>query len=134
MENVVSIQQYVPKVNQKAPLSILVVDDDAKVRSIMGRTLERLGYKVTLAASVQDALALADLIKPGLVFADFHLGDNQPNGLDLIAALKEKMPGTFVALMSGRIISITRPADVFLLKPLTLDSIRSAINAYLQQD
>ncbi len=115
------------------PLSILVVDDDLNVRKVVGRTLERLGHQVMLAASVQEALAYADLSWPDLVFADFHLGERQKTGLDLIEALKERRPNTFVALMSGQIVGVTSSADLFLPKPLTLDAIGSAIEAFLQQ-
>ena len=40
--------------------SILVVDDDPAVLSVMARTLERLGYSVRPAASGEEALAIAD--------------------------------------------------------------------------
>ena len=117
----------------KIPLSILVVDDDPLVRKAVGRTLEQLGHKVTLASSVQEALEMADRSWPHLVFADFHLGEQQKTGLALIEALKERRPDTFVALMSGRIVSVSSTADLFLPKPLTMDAIGLAIEAYLQQ-
>jgi two-component system C4-dicarboxylate transport response regulator DctD len=121
------------KSSNKIPLSILVVDDDPLVRKAVGRTLEQLGHRVMLAASVQEALELADHSWPHLVFADFHLGEHQKTGLALIEALKERRPDTFVALMSGRIVSVSSTADLFLPKPLTMDAIALAIEAYLKQ-
>ena len=38
------------------PARILVVDDEAHVRSMIGATLERQGYQVQLAASGLEAL------------------------------------------------------------------------------
>ena len=38
------------------PARVLVVDDEAHVRSMIGATLERQGYNVQLAASGREAL------------------------------------------------------------------------------
>ncbi len=132
MDRVMAMSQTL-RSKSNNPLSILVVDDDPLVCKVVGRTLENLGHHVNLAASVAEALEIADRSWPHLVFADFYLGEHQKTGLALIEALKERRPDTFVALMSGQIISVTSSADLFLSKPLTMEAISSVIEAYLEQ-
>jgi two-component system cell cycle sensor histidine kinase/response regulator CckA len=54
---------------------LLIVDDEYPVRSVLGLSLERLGYKVTLAASGTEAL---EIFTPGsfdLVILDMIMPD-----------------------------------------------------------
>src|SRR5438045_8659789 len=53
--------------------TILVVDDDPIVLTIMRRTLEREGYRVFTASEVNTGLALAEREGPSLVFVDLMM-------------------------------------------------------------
>ncbi len=55
-------------------MHILVVDDDPDIRRIAAMALERLGgFRVTLAANGDEALALASKVRPDLVLLDVSM-------------------------------------------------------------
>jgi signal transduction histidine kinase/CheY-like chemotaxis protein len=72
---------------------ILVVEDDAQVRTAMTGLLEQWGASPVAAASAAEARALvAELgLTPDAVIADHHLGPGE-NGLDLIRDLRREAP------------------------------------------
>ncbi len=81
---------------------VLVVEDEAMVRRMVVRTLERLGYRVEAAAHGAEALErwraaagafellVSDMVMPGGL-----------NGLDLAEQLRREKPALRVILMSG---------------------------------
>src|SRR6185295_5774994 len=54
---------------------ILVVDDEAPIRDLLGEFFRRRGYTVTTAATGEDALRLADEVVLQLVILDIALPD-----------------------------------------------------------
>jgi len=75
---------------------ILVVDDDAKVRALLGEMLAERGYEVVTAADGTEALQLADENDLSLVLLDFQLPDF--DGLKVLGELKKRRP---VVMVSG---------------------------------
>ena len=81
--------------------TILVVDDDESIRTMILDTLQPLGYNVLTAASGTEALdlsrssqehidlVLSDVIMPGM------------NGRQLVDAIRQEQPGIKTMLMSG---------------------------------
>jgi signal transduction histidine kinase len=55
--------------------SVLVVDDIAANRNLLGETLEPKGYEVLLAANGSMALRVAERAKPGLILMDVNMPD-----------------------------------------------------------
>jgi PAS domain S-box-containing protein len=80
---------------------VLVVEDDAGVRGIVGRTLREQGYEVLEAASGPEALELADRrpFRPGLVIADVVMPGM--SGGQLAVQLAERWTDVPVLFMSG---------------------------------
>lgn len=78
---------------------ILIVDDEAPVRSVLKKTLERNGYNCTLATDASEArrclekqgfdLALCDIRMPG------------ESGLDLIRYVVQQFPDTAIIMVTG---------------------------------
>ncbi|MEO6777761.1 MAG: PAS domain S-box protein [Kofleriaceae bacterium] len=97
--------QATPEVVRRAPRGanelVLVVEDDASVRRITRRTLERAGYRVIDAANGHDALALwhglAD--KPALLLTDLVMPGL--SGYQVAAALRLSCPALRVLYTSG---------------------------------
>jgi DNA-binding NarL/FixJ family response regulator len=57
------------------------------------------GYSVVgEAATIADALKIAEKEKPNLVIMEIHLGND--NGMELIPKIKSKCPGIFILVMS----------------------------------
>jgi two-component system cell cycle sensor histidine kinase/response regulator CckA len=118
-----------------APL-VLVIDDEEAVRSVIGRLLTKQGYRVLLAASGSEGIALfeqnAAQIK--LVVLDWHLpGDPGERTFD---ELLKREPKLRVVLVTG-----DHDADLgenarqylacMLLKPFTTAELMLAVNAVL---
>ena len=118
-------------------LSVLLVDDNARARSVARRYLESFSFKVTEAASGEEALALfADSLKAsdpfGLVIADWEMP-----GLDGIETARriaelggvESRPRTIVISMHGH--SYRQNENTFvhamLTKPFTASRLFNTI-------
>ena len=105
---------------------VLLVEDEAPVRSIAARALTRHGWDVLPADSVASALAAAEprLTGIALVVADFSLPDG--DGLALIHALRTRRPGLPAVLTSGYQASVLAQGErdlLVLAKPYDLDSL-----------
>ena len=127
-----------PALPHMAPVvshSILVVEDEAAVRSTVRRQLETLGHRVFVADGVAPALAiLKSTLAPDVLLTDVVLGSGM-NGIDLADAARVFKPGLPVIFMSGftavpeaqqRIKDSGAP---LLTKPSTLSQLERAINA-----
>ena len=79
---------------------ILVVDDDATVRELVERHLERAGFAVVTARSGQEGLRLVRELRPAAVTLDIMMPDL--DGWTVLAAIKgdPELAGTPVVLMS----------------------------------
>jgi two-component system, NtrC family, response regulator AtoC len=80
---------------------VLVVDDQAEVRSAVARLLRRLGYDVREAAGGSEAVRMVRRSPVDIVLTDLHMPGM--DGLELIVALQAARPGTLVVAMSGDI-------------------------------
>jgi len=115
---------------------VLVIDDEESVRRLIGRVLERRGYRVLLAADGKEGLLLfehhADEVK--LVVLDWHL-PGEPGERTFDELLKRK-PSVRVVLVTGD-SSADLGADArkylacVLLKPFTTSELMLAVNAVL---
>ena len=70
-----------------ADRSLLVVDDDAPLRTRLGRALETRGFEVRLAGSVAEAVTLTRERPPAFAVIDLRLDDG--NGLKVVEAVKQ---------------------------------------------
>jgi putative nucleotidyltransferase with HDIG domain len=106
---------------RRSSARILVIDDEAHVRSMMGSTLERQGYDVQLASSGYDALQILDQNAFDLVLADILMQDiNGIAVLDHIHAQQPQLPVVMVSAVhdiSVVIDAMRRGAYDYLLKP-----------------
>src|SRR5262245_34147680 len=79
--------------------SILVVDDEATVRLILRRWLEKSGYEVREASSAVGALAEMDRQPASIMFSDIRMPGH--DGLWLVEQVNEKWPATAIVMASG---------------------------------
>jgi len=66
--------------------TILVIDDDPEVLEVATELLSSSGYRVLVASTGQDALAMMQAIRPDLILLDYHMPDM--NGLAVIEQLR----------------------------------------------
>ncbi len=114
---------------------ILVVEDEADVRTTVRRQLQSLGHEVLVAEAATEALLL--LTGPGapdVLLTDVVLGAGM-NGLELASAARKARPGLPVIVMSGYTAvpeaqqTIRELGAPLLSKPSTLSQLRRAVNA-----
>ena len=81
--------------------AVLVVEDDADVRSTVVSTLEALAFKVFSAQNVSEALSLLQTeSKIALVFSDVNM-PGAMNGIELGHIVRERWPDMQILLASG---------------------------------
>jgi DNA-binding response OmpR family regulator/HPt (histidine-containing phosphotransfer) domain-containing protein len=118
---------------KSSPARVLVVDDDAMSRELLGVLLEAEGYAVECAESGEAALAAVGEVgaRPGLVLTDVQLPGISG------AALAMELRGacgaeTLLLAMSGSQPAAEAIADFdgFLLKPFTVQEVAAALAAW----
>jgi PAS domain S-box-containing protein len=112
--------------------TILVVEDEADVRSVAARFLRMLGYRVVEASEAESALAIVEnSTEIALVFSDVMLGSGM-TGIELAHALLRIRPDIPVLLTSGDERSIQSSDDddrrfVLLRKPYLREDLSQAV-------
>ena len=66
--------------------SLLIVDDDNPFRERLARAMEKKGFEVTQAESVQKGVECVKTKKPGFAVVDLRLGDG--NGLEVVKQIQ----------------------------------------------
>ena len=121
--------------NQLLPegLSVLLVEDDSEVRSVVRTFLDEMRCKVTVAASGEQALLALGADAPfDLLLTDIALGAGM-RGTQLAALAQKLFPRLAVLLMSGfssELLDADRdspPSWELLRKPYTRDELARAI-------
>jgi two-component system cell cycle sensor histidine kinase/response regulator CckA len=122
--------------NPPAP-TILLVDDEQAVRSIVVKILRRANYNVLEAESGEAALRIADAHagKIDLLLSDMYMPGLR--GPEVAQALAPKRPGVRVLFMSGYADQDSRsgvPVDAnFLNKPFSGKELAAAVEAVLKK-
>ncbi len=114
-------------------LRVLVVDDDAEVRSVVQKFLLALGCEVLLCADAEQALAVLDSeVELGLLLTDIALGAGM-RGTDLADACYGLRPDLPVLLMSGFSSAVidTPPGRQLLRKPFARAELETAMGQAL---
>ena len=108
-------------------LTVLVVDDEAQVRSATALLLTELGCRCLEAEDLSSARQVAEQQRPDFLLADHRLrGDG--DGIAVVRALRERHPGLPAAIVSGDIgpaqLQAIELAGLRLLhKPVQLDHL-----------
>ena len=101
--------------------TVLVVDDDASVRSLLAKTLEKEGYRVISAGNGVEALALAREHRPQAITLDVLMpqmdGWGALKGLKADAELRD-IPVIMVSVLNERGMAIPLGATDFVTKPV----------------
>jgi two-component system cell cycle sensor histidine kinase/response regulator CckA len=116
---------------QPYPATVLVVDDEELMRSVLTRTMEAEHYRVYAAADGVEALALLEKGVPvDLVIADVSMP--RMDGRQLVLELSRRHPHMPVVLISGVYLGGTPdlPGPV-LPKPFTPMALASRVREVL---
>lgn len=105
--------------------SILVVEDNDQVRSIVQRFLETAGHRVVAAASAEAALE-TDLAEITLVVTDLVLPDL--SGIELARQLRQRRPALNLLYMTGHAANTGGQMDgPVLQKPFTREQLLAKV-------
>lgn len=114
---------------------ILLVEDDASLRSLLSEELEVDGYCVEPTGSCEEAIAAAMATPPALVVSDLRLPDQ--DGLAILRRLQaEGMAVPFIVItafgtVDQAVEALKAGADDFLTKPLSVDHLRLKVKRLL---
>lgn len=119
--------------------TILLIDDDAAIRTIFGLSLRKHGYHVIEASSGYDGYALARQQRPDLILTDISMPEG--NGQSVLHYIRHdpELRSRQVVLMTGRPDTFTARtgmeagADDFLQKPFTQEALLRCVEARLQR-
>ena len=106
---------------------ILVVDDQALVRRVLDRVLEREGYVCRQAGSVDEAQFAVDASPPDLVLCDIDMPER--SGLELVDWLADNHPYIAVLMVTAcddpavAERTLTGGADGYIIKPFERNEI-----------
>ena len=115
---------------------LLVVDDDAHIRTLLRATLTRAGYDVVEAANAREALNAKAIDRPDVILLDLGLPDK--DGLEIVSALRGD-GNTRLIVLSAReeseqkVAALDLGADDYVTKPFDSDELLARVRAALRQ-
>jgi two-component system, NtrC family, response regulator AtoC len=118
-----------------ADARILVLDDDAFLRSLVQERLERNGHEVMVAGTVGEARALVERLHPDFALLDIKLPDGE--GTEILRLLKQDTEAAAVmmtahATVRSAVEALQMGAHDYLEKPFSLDRLDATIAALME--
>ena len=111
--------------------TILLVDDEADIRDILGITLSDFGYQVIAVGNGEKAFSLFCELNPPIVLTDIKMPGM--DGITLLQKIKRQNPEAEVIMITGHgdmdlaIRSLRYEASGFITKPINVDSLEVAL-------
>jgi len=115
---------------------ILVVDDEADIRELLGMTLTGMGLEAHSAASTREAFELLAKHSYDLCLTDMRLPDG--DGLAVVDHVAKHHPNTPVAVITAfgstenAVAALKAGAFDYLSKPVSLNQLRSLVRSALK--
>jgi two-component system, NtrC family, nitrogen regulation response regulator NtrX len=116
---------------------VLLVDDEANIRRMLGALLQSEGFSVTEAANGNAALLMLDQVDPDVVLLDLLMPPG-PDGLETLTRIHERGRAVPVIMMSGKaqltdaVRAVKLGAFQFLEKPLSPEGVLVTVRAALE--
>jgi two-component system response regulator PilR (NtrC family) len=119
-----------------AKSNVLVIDDEADIRELLGMTLTRMGLQTDCVASTAEAFALLAKNSYDLCLTDMRLPDG--DGLAVVDHVSKHHPSLPVAVITAHgstenaVAALKAGAFDYLAKPVSLDQLRSLVRTALK--
>jgi two-component system, OmpR family, phosphate regulon response regulator PhoB len=118
---------------------VLLVEDEPAQREILRYNLASEGYEVTMAENGDDALLLADEVKPDLVLLDWMLPG--VSGIEILRRMKAsrqtaEIPVIMLSARSeemDRVRGLETGADDYMVKPYSVSELMARIRTQLRR-
>ena len=121
------------KISDFEDRSLLIVDDDDPFRDRLSRAMERKGFKVKNAKSVDNAIKLTKESPPKFAIVDLRLEGG--NGLDVVKEINSSKKDSRIVMLTGygnlptAVAAIKAGAIDYMAKPVDADDVESALLA-----
>jgi two-component system, NtrC family, sensor kinase len=118
------------------PGTVLIVDDDAELVSVLAAAAAERGYRTVTARTLEQALEAIDRCRPDAAIVDIGLGT--ASGLDLLPRMKELTPDSEIVVISGTAglaagsTSYELPAFAVVEKPFDIDRLFATVDRALE--
>ncbi|MBW4706293.1 response regulator transcription factor [Roseobacter sp. YSTF-M11] len=116
--------------------TVLVVEDDAKVRSLLRKVLEDEGFAVLEAGTTAEVLDLIRTTVVNLITLDINLGSD--NGIELARTVR-RVSSVPIIIVSGkddlidRVVGLEVGADDYITKPFHVREVIARIRSVLRR-
>ena len=123
----------VQKIADFADKSLLIVDDDNPLRDRLARAMEKKGFKVLQAESVEKGLSQAKNTPPAFAIVDLRLGDG--SGLDVVKEIQTLRKDSRIVMLTGygniptAVAAVKAGAIDYMPKPVDADDVENALLA-----
>lgn len=109
--------------------NILIIDDDAEVRSLVSDVLSDEGYTTFPACNEAEAFSVLKKADIDLIFLDLWIGEDESAGLKILEKIKNRYVEIPVIIISGHgtidvaVSTIQKGAFDFIEKPFVIDRL-----------
>jgi DNA-binding response OmpR family regulator len=115
---------------------VLLVDDDGRLREIVGMALEDEGYRVSGAESAEEAIAVLEKDEPDLMILDVMLPGR--DGFELSREIRKRSPLPILMLTAKTdtvdvVVGLESGADDYVTKPFVTKELVARIRALLRR-
>ena len=113
--------------------SILIVDDDNPLRDRLARAMEKKGFQVSQAESVEKGISQARNAPPAFAVVDLRLNDG--SGLEVIKEIRKLKRDSRVIMLTGygniptAVAAVKAGAIDYIPKPADADDVENALLA-----
>ena len=121
------------KITDFANKSLLIVDDDNPLRDRLSRAMEKKGFQVTQAESVEKGISQAKKTPPAFAVVDLRLNDG--NGLEVVKEIQKQKKNSRIVLLTGygniptAVAAVKAGAIDYIPKPADADDVENALLA-----
>jgi len=119
-----------------ADATVLVVDDEPQIRSVLRATLSSSGYDVIEAKDGQEAVDMAIRERPALILMDVNMPGM--SGLEACSKIRLSFTGPIIMVTvrnseRDKIQALDSGADDYVVKPFTIGELLARIRAALRR-
>ena len=121
------------KIGDFTDKSLLIVDDDGPFRDRLSRAMEKKGFQVTQAESVEQGIKKARNLPPAFAVVDLRLNDG--NGLEVVKEIQKIKKNSRIVLLTGygniptAVEAVKAGAIDYIPKPADADDVENALLA-----